>query len=182
MAFLLDKNFGYVDRRRVERDVGRHRRCYETHRLASKKMMKLQSMMKRWSWIAWLLLSTSWVTWGLAYLVNPGPPLSYGPVRVDTPFVVSGAFAHFVYSISRNRTCPARINGFWINTEGEAIKRMEPVPGGYGKVGNVQTPVAIQTPNDYIGPLCYRAHTFHSCEDANYVTISPDACVTVVKQ
>lgn len=73
MANILDKNFGYVDRRRVELDVGRYRRCYETNRLASKKMtMTIQGVLQRYSWVAWTILATSWASWGAAYLLQVG--------------------------------------------------------------------------------------------------------------
>jgi hypothetical protein len=70
MANILDKNLGYVDRRRVELDVGRYRRCYETNRLAQPEMMKFQSILQKYSWLAWTILVTSWATWGAALLLQ----------------------------------------------------------------------------------------------------------------
>lgn len=180
MANILVKNFGYVDRRRTERDVGRHRRCYEVDRLVNEEMMRLQDFLKQYTWVAWALLAASWIAWGAAQLVRPGPPVVHAGVTVETPTVAAGEKAQFIYHILRNRTCPAQIHGFWLNPKGEAIVRMAPVPGGYGKVGDVYTPVAITTPANYIGPACYRSSSYHSCEDGNYVTTSPDACVTVL--
>ena len=143
-------------------------------------MMRIQTVLAKYSWVAWTLVIVSWGLIGVMTLVLNRPPTKIFDVTVDTPVVVAGELAHFTYSIERNRTCPARIQGFWLNREGEAVVRLPEVAGGYGRVGKVHTPVSIKTPAFYVGPLCYRSHSFHSCENGNYVTVTPDACVQII--
>lgn len=73
MANFLVKNFGYVDRRSTECDVGRHRRCYETHSVDQKHMTWLQCWMMKYSWLAWVLVAFSWGVMFLATWLTRDP-------------------------------------------------------------------------------------------------------------
>lgn len=71
MANFLGENFSYMDRRHSERDLGWHRRHYETVGLDCSEMMKLHSVLSRYSWIAWTLATSSWLLVGLLTLLTP---------------------------------------------------------------------------------------------------------------
>lgn len=76
MANFLVKNFGYVDRRSTECDVGRHRRCYETHSVDQKPMRSVQELLVKYSWVAWVLVILSWGVTLLATWVTREPGVS----------------------------------------------------------------------------------------------------------
>lgn len=165
----------WVDRRRVDWASGHHRRLYETFGMGRGKMTKLDFVMRFW-WLPYILTALM----GTVYVVSrPGVPIVAHSVQVLTPTVRAGEVARFVYTMHRNRTCPATINGFWIDDTGRAVARLDSVPGGYGKVGDVQTPVDIRTPA-VLGRLAYRSYMFSICETGSFVMVSPDAWVKVV--
>jgi hypothetical protein len=164
-----------LDRRRVDWGSGHNRRAYELFSLGRREMTALDLLMRFWI-VPYLL---AFAIGGMYWALRPAVPVVARSVEVLTPTVKAGEMARFLFTMHRDRTCPATISGFWIDESGKAVERLPIVAGGYGRVGDVKTPVDIRTPQ-VTGRMAYRSHMFSICESGSYVMTSPDAWVTVV--
>lgn len=112
--------------------------------------------------------------------LDPGTPMSVTAVKTLTPVVKPGAEVEFMFSMNRNRRCPALIIGFMVDpSTNEAVLRFDPTFGGYGAIGSgVGTLVRRPAPNRE-GRFCYRATFTHWCGDKTYTDDEPEACFEV---
>lgn len=146
-------------------------------------MMKVVDVLSKYNWLYNLIIAAGLVSLGVNFVTRPGPPVQVYGVQVVTPQVPAGGYAKFIYRMARERTCPATISGFWVDAKGEAVARLNPVPGGYGALGDpVYTPVTLAVPNVPPGRYAYRSTMFSTCESGLFVMTVPDAWVTITER
>lgn len=141
--------------------------------------MLVVDALAKFNWLYNLVIAAGLTSLAVSYLTRPGPPVKTLGVRVVQEVVAPGGPVNLVFHMSRNRSCPATISGFWVDAKGEAVARLAPVPGGYGALGDhVYTPVTLEAPG-HPGRYAYRSTMYSMCETGMFIMTSPDAWVTV---
>ena len=107
-------------------------------------------------------------------------PFVVQKVESVTPEVRAGETATIRYTVDRNRVCPAMVFGWWVKKDtNEAVVRFPPETGGYSQVGKgIHVNVRRQAPFE-VGVFCYRYARLDMCDNGQYSTNGPEACVEV---